>query len=58
MLKIIFTILFALLEIPFFIKFLKAHRECELTREVAILIIMTIIGLIIFGLYRVTVSIL
>lgn len=53
MLKIIFITLFVLLEIPFFIKFLKAHRECELTREVAILIIMAIIGLIIFGIFMI-----
>lgn len=51
MIKIIFITLFALLEVPFFIKFLKAHRECELTREVAILIIMAIIALIIFGIF-------
>ena len=51
MLKIIF--MFALLEVPFFIKFLKAHRECELTREVAILIIMAIIALIIFGIFMI-----
>lgn len=51
MLKIIFITFFALLEIPFFIKFLKAHRECEITREVAILIIMAILGLIIFGIF-------
>ncbi len=53
MLKIIFITLFALLEVPFFIKFLKAHRECELTREVAILIIMAIIALIIFGIFMI-----
>lgn len=53
MIKIVFITLFALLEILFFIKFLKAHRECELTREVAILIIMTIIALIIFGIFMI-----
>lgn len=53
MIKIVFITLFALLEIPFFIKFLKAHRECELTREVAILIIMAILGLIIFGIFMI-----
>ncbi len=53
MLKIIFITVFALLEIPFFIKFLKAHRECELTRETAILIIMAIIALIIFGIFMI-----
>ena len=53
MLKIIFITLFALLEVPFFIKFLKAHRECELTREVAVLIIMAIIALIIFGIFMI-----
>lgn len=53
MIKIIFITLFALLEVPFFIKFLKAHRECELTREVAILIIMAIIALIIFGIFMI-----
>lgn len=53
MLKIIFITFFTLLEIPFFIKFLKAHRECELTREVTILIIMIIIALIIFGIFMI-----
>lgn len=53
MIKTIFITLFALLEVPFFIKFLKAHRECELTREVAILIIMAIIALIIFGIFMI-----
>jgi len=53
MVKIIFITFLVLLEIPFFIKLLKAHRECELTREVAILIIMAIIALIIFGIFMI-----
>ncbi len=53
MFKIIFITLFSLLEIPFFIKFLKAHRECEITRETAIIIIMIILALIIYGIFMI-----
>lgn len=51
MLKTVFIILLGLLEIPFLVKCLNAHKNCELTREIAIIIIMLIIALIILGIF-------
>lgn len=47
-LKYILITIFALLEVAFFAKFLKAHKDFELIREVAIIVIMLIVALVIF----------
>ncbi len=47
-LKYILITIFALLEVVFFAKFLKAHKDFELIREVAIIVIMLIVALVIF----------
>lgn len=47
-LKYILITIFTLLEVAFFAKFLKAHKDFELIREVAIIIIMLIVALVIF----------
>lgn len=47
MIKIIAIVLLSLLEIPFFIKLVKAHRNFEIVRETAIAIIMIIIAILI-----------
>lgn len=52
MFKTIAIIILSLLEIPFFVKFLKAHRNFEIIRETAIVIIMLIIAGIIFLLTK------
>ena len=49
---IIFIIVTIIIEIPFFIKFLKAKNEFDITRQVAILILMLINFLIMYGLYK------
>lgn len=53
MIKTIVITIFVFLEIPFFIKFLKAHKQFELTREVAILIIMAIIALVGYMIFKI-----
>ncbi len=52
MIKILFWIIFIILEIPFFIKFLQAKEEYNITRMTAILIIMFFTALICLGLYK------
>lgn len=47
-LKYVLITIFALLEVAFFAKFLKAHKDFELIREVAIIVIVLIIALAIF----------
>ena len=47
-LKYVLITIFALLEVAFFAKFLKAHKDFELIREVAIIVIMLIVALVIF----------
>lgn len=47
-LKYILITIFILLEVAFFAKFLKAHKDFELIREVAIIVIMLIVALVIF----------
>ena len=52
MFGIICTLLGILLEIPFAIKFVKAKRNFDIIRQTAILIIMLIIALIFFWIYK------
>ena len=54
MLKIVFIVLSILTELPFVFKFAKAYKECEIIRQTAIILIMLIDALIIFGLYKLT----
>ena len=50
--KILFWGLFILLEVPFLIKFIQAHKNFNIIRETAIIIIMIIIALIFFATYK------
>ncbi len=52
MLKIILITLCMLIEIPFIFKYIKAKKEFDIIRQTAIIIIMTIIILIFFGIYK------
>ncbi len=52
MLEIICIALLIILEVPFAIKLIQAHKNVEIIRETAIVIIMLIILLIIFGIYK------
>ncbi len=52
MFGIICTILCILLEIPFAIKFMQAKQSYDIIRQTAILIIMLIIALLFFGIYK------
>ena len=52
MLKILCLILLIIIEIPFAIKFVKAYKAFEIIRQTAIILIMIINVLIIFGLYK------
>jgi len=49
---IVFIVIAVIVEFPFFFKFLKAKENYDITRQVAILVIMFINALIIFGLYK------
>lgn len=53
MFGIICTLLCILLEIPFAIKFVKAKQNFDIIRQTAILIIMIIIALLFFGIYKI-----
>ncbi len=53
MFGIICTMLCILLEIPFAIKFVKAKQNFDIIRQTAILIIMIIIALLFFGIYKI-----
>lgn len=52
LLAIICTLLCILIEIPFGIKFMQAHKNFNIIRETAILLIMLIIVLIFFVIYK------
>lgn len=52
MLKIILISLCILIEIPFIFKYIQARKEFEIIRQTAIIIIMLIIALLFFGIYK------
>lgn len=51
--KYVVVTIFVLLEVAFFMKFTKAHKNFDITREVAIILIMLIVALVIFALMKV-----
>ena len=52
MLKIILISLCFLIEIPFIFKYIQAKKEFDIIRQTAIVIIMLIIAIIFFGIYK------
>lgn len=52
MLKIILISFCLLIEIPFIFKYIQAKKEFEIIKQTAIIIIMMIIALIFFGIYK------
>lgn len=52
MFGLICTLVCILFEIPFFIKFLKAKKNFDIIRQTAIIIIMLIIAVIFFAVYK------
>lgn len=52
MLKIILISLCALIEIPFIFKYIQAKKEFDIIRQTAIVIIMLIIAIIFFVIYK------
>ncbi len=52
MFKIICIVLFFILEFPFVFKFMKAKNDFDIIRQTAIIIIMLLIALIIFAVYK------
>lgn len=52
MLKIILITLWVLIEIPFIFKYIQAKKEFEIIKQTAIIIIMLIITIIFFGIYK------
>ena len=52
MLKIVLTSLCTLIEIPFIFKYIQAKKEFDIIRQTAIVIIMLIIAIIFFGIYK------
>lgn len=52
MLKIILISLCILIEIPFIFKYIQAKKKFEIIRQTAIIIIMMIIAIIFFGIYK------
>lgn len=53
MIKILLITIFTILELPFLFKLIKAHQNFEFIRAVAIVIIMIIIALIGFGIFKI-----
>ncbi|CDE89759.1 TPA: hypothetical protein CPT81_05470 [Candidatus Gastranaerophilales bacterium HUM_20] len=51
-LKIICLILLIILELPLVIRFIRYNREYEITRQVAVTILMIITALIVWGIYK------
>ena len=49
---VIFIVVTLIVELPFFFKFLKAKENYDITRQVAILVIMFINALVVYGLYK------
>ncbi len=52
MLKIILILLCFLIEVPFIFKYIQAKKEFNIIRQTAIIIIMMIVALIFFGIYK------
>ena len=52
MLKIILISFSLLIEIPFIFKYIQAKKEFEIIKQTAIIIIMMIIAIIFFGIYK------
>ena len=52
MLKIILISFCLLIEIPFIFKYIQAKKEIEIIKQTAIIIIMMIIAIIFFGIYK------
>ena len=52
MLKIILISFCLLIEIPFILKYIQAKKEFEIIKQTAIIIIMMIIAIIFFGIYK------
>ncbi|CDE45354.1 unknown [Clostridium sp. CAG:768] len=52
MLKIILISFCLLIEIPFIFKYIQAKKEFEIIKQTAIIIIMMIIAIIFFGIYK------
>ncbi len=52
MLKIILISLCILIEIPFILKYIQTKKEFDIIRQTAIVIIMLIIAIIFFGIYK------
>lgn len=53
-LKIICLILLIILELPLVIRFIRYNREYEITRQVAVTILMIITASIVWGIYKLT----
>ncbi len=51
-LKIICLILLIILELPLVIRFIRYNREYEITRQVAVTILMIITASIVWGIYK------
>ncbi len=49
---IVFFVVIIIVELPFFLKFLKAKQAYDITRQMAILILMFLNALVIYGLYK------
>ena len=49
---IVFVVVTIIVELPFFFKFLKAKEDFDITRQVAIIVLMLINALVIYGLYK------
>ncbi len=52
MIKIILISFCLLIEIPFIFKYIQAKKEFEIIKQTAIIIIMMIIAIIFFGIYK------
>lgn len=52
MIKIILISFCLLIEIPFIVKYIQAKKEFEIIKQTAIIIIMMIIAIIFFGIYK------
>ena len=49
---IVFFVVIIIVELPFFLKFLKAKQAYDITRQMAILILMFLNAIVIYGLYK------
>ena len=53
MFKIVCIVLFIILEFPFAIKFMQAKKNFDIIRQTAIVIIMLLIMIIMFAVYKI-----